>query len=135
MSLARLYPHSIPTTLARIVLALAVLTSSLAWMPSAVQAAPQTESSNAPVVDAWISGPRLYVEATGFQRRQTFVLRARHDSGDKWIKLTTVKSNRLGIMNKSARLPRELSRADRLQVCLKDKKTRQQYCVRAWRSD
>jgi len=120
-------------TAGRIVLILAVLTSSLAWIPSTAQAAPQTETSAAPVIDAWIIGNRLYVEASNLPGKHVFNLRARRDSEEKWTKLSRVKSNRLGDLNKSLRLPNKLTQASRLQVCLKDKKAGQQYCARAWK--
>ena len=131
----RLFPPNFLSRIGRMLLVLAVLTSSLAWMPSTAQAAPQAEASAKPNIDGWIVGPRLYVEASGLPRSHSFNLRARRSSNNDWTKLTRVQSNRRGELVISVRLPSQLARADRLQVCLKDKKTDRVYCVKARRSD
>ena len=135
MSPPRLFSSNFPILLGRIFLALAVMVSSLAWMPSAAQAAaqaaPQTETSANPKVQAWILGSRLYVDASRLPGDRVFNLRARRGSSGSWTKLTSVKSNRLGQITKSVWLPNSLTRSFRLQVCLKDKKTDRLFCTRA----
>ena len=133
MSAPRLFPPNFLALIGRILLVLVVLISSLAWLPPAVRAAPQTETSAAPRVEAWIVGNRLYVEAIRLPRDHVFNLRARRGSASSWTKLSSVRSNRWGEMNKSVRLPSYLSRAFRLQVCLKDRKTDRLLCTRARR--
>jgi hypothetical protein len=133
MHASHLFPLNFLMKVGRILLLLAVLTSSLAWLPPAAQAAPQTEVNAAAHMDAWIIGNRLYIDAWDLPRNQAFTVRARRYSDDKWTKLTRVQSNRLGDLYKSVRLPGALSRADRIQVCLKNKKGKQQYCARAWK--
>ena len=133
MSAPRLFPPNFLSLIGRILLILVVLTSSLAWISSTTQAATQTETSVAPRVEAWIIGTRLYVEAIRLPRNHFFNLRARDSSNNDWTKLTRVKSNRRGELVKNVRLPGFLARADRLQVCLKDRKTDRLYCTRARR--
>ena len=133
MSAPRLFPINFIMMTSRILLVLVVLTSSLAWMPSTAQAAPQTETSATPKVVAWIAGARLYVEARGLPRSHNFSLRARRTSDNDWIKLARVKSNRHGELVKNARLPSYLTRYDHLQVCLKDLRTDRSYCARSKR--
>jgi hypothetical protein len=132
MPAPQLFPLNFRRKIGRFLLVLLVLTSSLAWVPLAAQAAPKTETSAAPLVDAWISGNRLNIEAHELPRNQVFVLRARRASEERWTKLTRLQSNRWGEVNKSLRLPHELTKASRLQVCLKDKKSGEAYCARAW---
>jgi hypothetical protein len=117
----------------RIVLVLAVVASSLAWIPSTTQAASEAETSAAPKVEAWIVGARLYVEANRLPRNHVFNLRARRGSASSWTRLGSGRSTRWGEMNKSVRLPSYLMRGFRLQVCLKDRSTDQLYCTRARR--
>jgi hypothetical protein len=135
MSHPRLFPSNFPILLGRIALALAVMLSSLAWLPSAAQAAaqpaPQAETSASPKVQAWILGSRLYVDASRLPGEHVFNLRARRGSSGSWTKLTSVKSNRQGEITKSVRLPNSLRQSFRLQVCLKDKKTDRVFCARA----
>ena len=133
MHAPRLFPLSSLMKVGRILLILAVFTSSLAWLPPAAQAAPQTETSEKPKVDAWIVGDRLYVRAWDLPPNHAFTLRARRGSEEKWTKLTRVQANRWGVMNKNLRLPKKLAKAELLQVCLKDKKAGRQYCARAWK--
>ena len=132
MPAPRLFPLNFRTMIGRFLLVLLVLTSSLAWVPLAVQAAPKTDTSAAPFVDAWISGNQLNIKAHELPRNTVFVLRARRPSEERWTKLTRVQSNGWGDVNKSLRLPRQLTKASRLQVCLKDKKSGEAYCARAW---
>ena len=133
MSAPRLFPPNFLSLIGRILLTLVVLAGSLAWMPSSTQAAPQTETSATPKVEAWIIGSRLYVEASRLPSDHVFNLRARRGSASSWTKLTRVRSTRFGEMNKSVRLPSYLMRFSRLQVCLKDRKTDRVYCTRARR--
>jgi hypothetical protein len=129
-----LSPFKVSTMMAgRILMVLLVLTSSLAWLPMAAQAAPKTAPSASPKLDTWIIGDRLYVEAWDLQRYNALVLRVRRGSEEKWTKLTSLQANRWGELNKSVRLPSKMRKVDNLQVCLKDKKAGQQYCARAWK--
>lgn len=141
MSLSRLFPLNCRITGRRItghiLLVLVVLVSSLAWLPPVAQAAPQAasheETSAKPILEAWIVGSNVYIEASKLPRNHTFNLRARRNSYDSWTKLTRAQSNRNGILVKSARLPSYLARAERLHVCLKDTKNGRVYCTRARR--
>jgi len=129
----RLFPLNSPMMMfARILLVLAVLMSSLVWLTLTAQAAPQTETSDTPRVEAWMIGNRLYVESNDLPRNQVFTLRARRASEERWTKLTRVQANRWGVLNKSVRLSGTLAKANRLQVCLKDKRASRQYCTWAW---
>ena len=119
-------------TLIRLMLALAVLVSSLAWLP-AVQAAPQEKPSAAVQMYAVMDGSRLYVDAVGLPRLHSFSLRVRFLSSDPWTKLKNVDSDRDGELVTSALLPSSFKRADRVQVCLKDRETGKKYCTYARR--
>lgn len=132
MSLMRLFPLD-RRVAGRILLAIVVLASSLAWLPLAAQAAPQEETTATPRLEAWIIGTRVYVEATKLPSNHAFNLRARRHTYDSWTKLVNVRANRQGVLAKSVRLPSYLARADRLNVCLKDKANGRLYCTRARR--
>ena len=132
MFLSRLFPLN-RRIAGHILLVLVVLVTSLVWLPPVAQAAPLEETSAKPNLEAWIVGSHLYIEASKLPRNHTFNLRARRNSYDSWTKLTRAQSNRNGILEKSARLPSYLARAERLHVCLKDTKNGRVYCTRARR--
>jgi hypothetical protein len=116
-----------------LLIAAVLLTGSLAWLSPAAHAAPQHAPNASPKMDTWIIGDRLYVEAWDLQRYQALNLRVRRGSEEKWTKLTELQTNRWGELNKNVRLPNKMTKVDNLQVCLKDKKTGQQYCSKAWK--
>lgn len=135
MSRLRLFPlnRGLLGRLLLILTALTLLAGGLAWLPSTAQAAPQTETSAAVVLRAWIVNRRLYVEASGLPRDHVFSLRARRNAQSDWTRLARVRANRYGELDKEVRLPSYLARAERLQVCLKDMDTDRLYCTRARR--
>ena len=129
---SRTLPFS-PQFAGRFLLALLVLVSSLAWLPPAVQAAPQADTRPGVRLSAWMDGSQLYITALGLRRNHIYILRARRTSIDSYVRLTRVKSTRQGVVHKVVRLPSYLARADRLNVCLKDIATGRTYCTRARR--
>jgi hypothetical protein len=132
MSHLRLIPLD-HRTLGRLLLALALLAGSLAWLSPAAQAAPQEKPGAAVQMYAVVDGSRLYVDAVGLPRLHYFSLRVRLSSADPWTKLKNVSSDRAGELVTSASLPSAFKRADRVQVCLKDKETDKKYCTEARR--
>jgi hypothetical protein len=137
MSASRILPFS-PQAGGRILLALVVLVSSLAWLPASVQAAPPAESfvaasSTSPRLSAWVDGTRLYIQASGLPRGHIYAVRVRRSISSSWVKLGTVQANRQGALSKSMRLPSYLRFTNRLNVCLKDVSTWRLICTRASR--
>lgn len=122
-----------PQFAGRIILALAVLLSSLAWLPPAAQVAPSAEAGAAVQLRAHLDGQRLFIAASGLPRNHIFTVRARWHSYDSWVRLGRVTADRYGDLQKSIRLPSYLARANRLSVCLKDVTTGRTYCTRARR--
>ena len=133
MSLLRLFPLN-RRVAGSLLLILALLASSLAWVSPAVQAAPQQQANRPRVVlNAWIAGSHLYVKASNLPARHTFVLRARLASEHSWTKLARLQANNRGVLDTSVRLTSHLAQADRLKVCLKDVRTNRLFCTKARR--
>lgn len=132
MNAFRTLPFS-PQFAGRIVLALVVLLASLAWTSPAAQAAPQPETGAAPRLQAWIEGNQLHLAAARLPRNHIYFVRVRRTSLDSWVRLTRVRANQQGVVQKIVRLPSYLRRAERLNVCLKDVATGRTFCTRARR--
>lgn len=123
-----------------LLLALAVIFSSLGWSSAQARESTQTNAvapgaaaALTPRFTARIIGSQLYVNGSNFPRRHTYFVRAREAPYDPWIRLGVTRSNNNGKIDARFRLPRELRSAWYLRVCLKDVYTNAVYCVNARR--
>ncbi|MCC6956607.1 MAG: hypothetical protein IT316_07425 [Anaerolineales bacterium] len=132
MSIVHKFPLSF-RTLSRLMLALIVLTVSLALMPQATQAAPQAESAPKPVLRAWLSGSQLHIEGSQMPRNHMFKVRVQRAPAQGWTKLSVVKADSKGKVTADIRLQNKLAQITSLKVCLKDMSTNRSYCTSARR--
>lgn len=132
MNALRMLPFT-PQFAGRVLLVMVVLAASLAWLPPAVQAAPQPETNATPRLQAWIEGNQLHLTAARLPRNHIYFVRVRRTSLDSWVRLARVRSTRQGMVEKVVRLPSYLRRAERLNVCLKDVVSGRSFCTRARR--
>lgn len=82
---------------------------------------------------AVVKNGKVFVSGEDFKKSWPFFIKVREDFDEPWYKLGKVVTDKKGFMDEEDKLPKEVSRASILYVCLKDSVTNYLDCKRVFK--